>query len=109
MSFPTKDERKKCWDARDKYWSCLDVAPEEKEQCLQLRKLYETSCPAQWVKHFDRKRTYLQFKEKIEKDGSQPDAHLSVSSQQAFRGCPHLNDDTPIVKRHRVYRLLVST
>lgn len=24
MSFPDKEQRKKCWDARDKYWECLD-------------------------------------------------------------------------------------
>ncbi|XP_071441268.1 cytochrome c oxidase assembly factor 6 homolog isoform X2 [Hetaerina americana] len=108
MSFPTKDERKKCWDARDKYWSCLDGTSEEKELCLQLRKLYENSCPAQWVKHFDRKRTYLQFKERIEKDGPLVDSLLPVSSQQAFRSCPRFDEVTPI-KRNRVYRLLVTT
>ncbi|KAG8224267.1 hypothetical protein J437_LFUL001647 [Ladona fulva] len=50
MSFPTKDERKKCWDARDRYWECLDGTAEEKEKCLELRKTYEKSCPSQWVK-----------------------------------------------------------
>lgn len=74
MSFPDKERRKQCWDARDKYWNCLDQnAPtysassgeEGPKACAQFRKLFETGCPAQWVKHFDRKRTYEQFKEKM--------------------------------------------
>ncbi|XP_050071677.1 cytochrome c oxidase assembly factor 6 homolog [Anopheles maculipalpis] len=76
MSFPDKDVRAKCWTARDEYWACLDKhAPDyqctsqqpEPKECLQLRKLYQQSCPAQWVKHFDRKRTYDQFKQKMAK------------------------------------------
>lgn len=74
MSFPDKSKRQKCWDARDEYWKCLDKnspdysatsGQEGPSECLKLRKLFETGCPAQWVKHFDRKRTYEQFKEKM--------------------------------------------
>lgn len=74
--FPTKENRQVCWDARDKYWQCLDKhAPDhqatsgavEPKACQQLRKLFNDNCPGQWVKHFDRKRTYDQFKEKMEK------------------------------------------
>jgi cytochrome c oxidase assembly factor 6 len=39
----------------------------EPSQCRDLRKLYEKGCPSQWVKHFDRKRTYEQFKKRMEK------------------------------------------
>lgn len=76
MGFPTKEERAKCWESRDIYWQCLDEsAPTHSstsgEQvpkvCRELRKIFETSCPGQWVKHFDRKRTYEQFKVKMEK------------------------------------------
>lgn len=76
MSFPSKDERAKCWIARDEFWSCLDThAPNHQstsgesvpKRCADLRKFYEKSCPSQWVKHFDRKRTYEQFKEQINK------------------------------------------
>ncbi|KAJ8952406.1 hypothetical protein NQ318_014498 [Aromia moschata] len=71
MSFPTKVERSLCWEARDKYWECLDNKKESDKDsiCVEFRKVYEKSCSSQWVKHFDRKRNYLQFKEKIEKDG----------------------------------------
>lgn len=76
MSFPDKDERKKCWDSRDRYWECLEKnspkhnntsGAEEPKECVKLRKLYEAGCPGQWVKHFDRKRTYEQFKKRMEK------------------------------------------
>lgn len=73
MSFPDKEARQKCWSARDNYWNCLDKSGEnEKNPCLELRKLYESSCSSQWIKHFDRKRNYLQFKQKIENEGYEP-------------------------------------
>lgn len=74
--FPVKEQRQQCWDSRDKYWQCLDEnAPEhqstsgapEPKQCQSFRKLFQSSCPGQWVKHFDRKRTYDMFKERMEK------------------------------------------
>ncbi|GJQ65394.1 hypothetical protein Trydic_g7504 [Trypoxylus dichotomus] len=73
MSFPNKAERAKCWGARDEYWECLDKHKIQNAEkgglCAEFRKVYEMSCSSQWVKHFDRKRSYLQYKEKIEKDG----------------------------------------
>lgn len=75
MSFPNKEQRRKCWDARDTYWKCLDEkAPdfsttsgqEEPTACAKLRKLFESNCPGKWVQHFDRKRTYEIFKEKMQ-------------------------------------------
>lgn len=74
MSYPDKEARSVCWTARDEYWACLEKhAPKhsctsgapEPPQCVALRKLYESRCPSQWVKHFDRKRTYEQFKQKM--------------------------------------------
>ncbi len=49
MSFPTKDERQKCWNAKDRYWECLEEHNDNKEICSKLRSIYESSCPAQWV------------------------------------------------------------
>uniref|UniRef100_A0A0K8TPN8 Putative cytochrome c oxidase assembly factor 6 n=1 Tax=Tabanus bromius TaxID=304241 RepID=A0A0K8TPN8_TABBR len=76
MTFPTKEERTKCWDARDQYWACLEKndpthsstsGEDVPAACVKLRKLFTASCPAQWVKHFDRKRTYDQFKQRMQK------------------------------------------
>lgn len=75
MSFLNKEERQKCWGDRDEYWKCLnEYAPQHNstsgekvpEQCKKFRKMFESSCPSIWVKHFDRKRTYTEFKKKIE-------------------------------------------
>ncbi|XP_076069871.1 cytochrome c oxidase assembly factor 6 homolog isoform X2 [Oratosquilla oratoria] len=65
MSFRDKTVRKACWDSRDRYWACLDLPDTHKNSCLELRRLYELSCPTHWVKHFDRKRQYMEFKERI--------------------------------------------
>ncbi|XP_055694496.1 cytochrome c oxidase assembly factor 6 homolog [Lutzomyia longipalpis] len=73
--FPTKEERTQCWNNKDRYWECLDKnAPThsttggdaEPKACLELRKAFEKSCPGQWVKHFDRKRSYELFKRRME-------------------------------------------
>ncbi|XP_075556033.1 cytochrome c oxidase assembly factor 6 homolog isoform X3 [Dermacentor variabilis] len=70
MSFPNKEQRQKCWDSRDRYWECLDKNAENANRCTEMKSQYETHCPSQWVKHFNRKREYLQFKDKIENEGS---------------------------------------
>lgn len=94
MSFPSKADREVCWKSRDRYWQCLDSAKGSQQECEELRKLYENSCPAQWVKHFDRKRSYLQFKERIEKEGV-PDSSLST-------------DGRPLVKsKQRLFKQIV--
>ncbi|KAL6766629.1 hypothetical protein ACKKBG_A36760 [Auxenochlorella protothecoides x Auxenochlorella symbiontica] len=52
--------RNKCYQARDKFYSCLEGSGAEfrpgKEAplaCKSVRKEYEASCKASWVKHFD--------------------------------------------------------
>lgn len=77
MSFPDKQQRKTCWDSRDKYWECLDDnnvkdSTEKPKACLEFRKIFEKSCPSQWVVHFDRKRDFNVFKEKMVKEGYEP-------------------------------------
>jgi len=72
MSFPDKAARQACWDARDQLWACLDAHAEDMGPCRALRDRYETSCPGSWVKHFDRKRSYLKFKDKIQNEGYEP-------------------------------------
>ncbi|KAF4526205.1 hypothetical protein B566_EDAN001889 [Ephemera danica] len=75
MSFPDKETRAKCWEARDKYWACLnevEKSGKKLEECQALQKVYQSNCPGQWVKHFDRKRQYEKFKERLEKEGNDP-------------------------------------
>lgn len=51
MSFPNKSDREKCWGAKDRYWECLEKNSENPEPCIAIRKIYESSCPAQWVRN----------------------------------------------------------
>merc|ERR1712212_445048 len=69
-AFPDKESRYQCWDARDKFWACLDAGGTE-DSCKALRSRYAETCPSTWVKHFDRKRNYLIFKEQM-KQGYEP-------------------------------------
>ncbi|TRY58890.1 hypothetical protein DNTS_003101 [Danionella cerebrum] len=71
MSAPNAVQRKACWDARDLLWNCLDVNNDQAPACEKFQKDFEAMCPAQWVKHFDKRRDFLKYKEKLEKDGFQ--------------------------------------
>jgi len=104
MSFISKVERQKCWDSRDRYWDCLDTNGQERERCLKLRQAYENSCPAQWVKHFDRKREYLQFKARIEKEGYEPLDKISPLPSEVSQSTSPLQT---VARRHRVYKELI--
>ncbi|XP_069460285.1 cytochrome c oxidase assembly factor 6 homolog [Ambystoma mexicanum] len=72
MSAPTAEERKVCWGARDKYWQCLDENGDDFTKCQRLQSFFESSCPQQWVKYFEKRRDYLKYKEKFEAGEFQP-------------------------------------
>ncbi|XP_069825634.1 cytochrome c oxidase assembly factor 6 homolog [Dendropsophus ebraccatus] len=72
MSAPSAQERKACWDAKDKYWRCLEDNREEAAKCQQMRQSFEGLCPRQWIKYFDKRRDYLKFKEELESKGFEP-------------------------------------
>lgn len=51
---PTREDRVKCYNARDTYWKCLDSNelisdPKSKIDCEQLRKTFTENCPQVWV------------------------------------------------------------
>lgn len=84
---PNKAKRKECWDARDKFFSCLaansidnsldeKLLPTVKSQCGELKADFEGKCVATWVKYFQEKRfndlTRQRYIEKLEADGAQP-------------------------------------
>ncbi|XP_020741768.1 cytochrome c oxidase assembly factor 6 homolog isoform X1 [Odocoileus virginianus] len=72
MAAPSMKERQACWGARDEYWKCLDENTEDASKCKKLRSSFESSCPQQWIKYFDKRRDYLKFKEKFEAGDFQP-------------------------------------
>lgn len=76
MEFKGREQRTQCYKARDIYYDCLDknLPPDTKTNtdipaCKQLLKEFEQACGKKWCEHFIRKRDYLKFKEKIEKEG----------------------------------------
>lgn len=46
---PSSNERKKCYIARDNYYHCAAMKGKEAEECLELRKIYQSSCLDSWV------------------------------------------------------------
>jgi hypothetical protein len=49
-----REDRSKCWEARDAYFACLDaaevvVAGTEGSKCAEQRKFYEQNCAKSWV------------------------------------------------------------
>lgn len=87
-AFPNKEIRKKCWDARDSLWKCLDDNNDDEKLCSNFQTQLKASCPQQWVRpaalhrlqstdlshfpsslqvdYYGRRRKYLKFKAKIE-------------------------------------------
>ena len=50
----SREDRSKCWEARDAYFACLDaaevvVAGTEGSKCASQRKFYEQNCAKSWV------------------------------------------------------------
>uniref|UniRef100_A0A452HMD0 Cytochrome c oxidase assembly factor 6 homolog n=2 Tax=Gopherus TaxID=38771 RepID=A0A452HMD0_9SAUR len=72
MSAPSMEERKACWGARDEYWKCLDENMEDASRCQKLRCSFESRCPQQWVKYFDKRRDFLKYKEQLQAAEYQP-------------------------------------
>ncbi|XP_007237830.2 cytochrome c oxidase assembly factor 6 homolog [Astyanax mexicanus] len=72
MSAPNSQERRACWGARDEFWKCLDHNRDDVAACEKYKTDFEMLCPAQWVKYFNKRRDYLKYKEKIDKEGYKP-------------------------------------
>ncbi|KAF8224331.1 hypothetical protein L208DRAFT_1410507 [Tricholoma matsutake] len=58
---PLRQDRQKCWDTRDAYFSCLDrvgvvKAGEEGEACSVELRQYEKNCAKSWMEYFNQRR-----------------------------------------------------
>lgn len=72
MEFKGRDERTKCYATRDAYFGCIEKQPEgtdAKAACKELFDKFEMTCGMKWTEHFIRRRDYLKFKERVEKEG----------------------------------------
>ena len=67
--FLKKAERLACHKARDAFWDCMATKADQADQCEEIRKTYQSLCPAQWRKHFDERRKFLMLQKSIE-DGT---------------------------------------
>lgn len=55
--FKGRQARQECWNAKDKYWACLDEAEKSrldtetaKTKCAALREPYVAGCGHKWVR-----------------------------------------------------------
>lgn len=60
---PDRTERRRCWDARDAYFSCLDaskildpLSKEGAQACLPQNAVFERDCAREWVAYFKKWR-----------------------------------------------------
>ncbi|KAI8964206.1 cytochrome oxidase c subunit VIb-domain-containing protein [Daldinia sp. FL1419] len=82
---PDRTERQQCWDARDKFYKCLDqhdvidsLNGEGKaiadKHCAQENKGFEQNCASAWVTYFKRYRVAEHQKkktlERLQKEGA---------------------------------------
>ncbi|KAI0233829.1 cytochrome c oxidase assembly factor 6 [Lamellibrachia satsuma] len=69
---PSKAQRQKCWSARDAFWDCMGTNSNDCSKCTAPRTAFENSCSKSWVKYFDKRKDFLKYQEKIEKEGYEP-------------------------------------
>ncbi|OAX34123.1 hypothetical protein K503DRAFT_699271 [Rhizopogon vinicolor AM-OR11-026] len=57
----TRQDRQKCWESRDQYFECLDIAGiltagEEGTACSKSKSQYEKNCAKSWIDYFNKRR-----------------------------------------------------
>ncbi|KAI0701212.1 cytochrome oxidase c subunit VIb-domain-containing protein [Cytidiella melzeri] len=57
----SRQDRQRCWDSRDAYFTCLDgagvvKAGDEGAACAGPKARYEKSCAKSWVEYFNKRR-----------------------------------------------------
>lgn len=80
MEFKGREQRNECYSARDAYFDCLEskqetgtttITDSSEGPCKELFAKFEKNCGKKWTEHFIRRRGYLKFKEKLEKEGAE--------------------------------------
>ncbi|XP_064402870.1 cytochrome c oxidase assembly factor 6 homolog [Halichondria panicea] len=69
---PDVKARQVCYTARDNFYQCMLEHHEQEEQCTQFKQTYQNSCLPSWVKYFDKKRVYDEYKKKLQEKGYKP-------------------------------------
>ncbi|TDL25838.1 hypothetical protein BD410DRAFT_784871 [Rickenella mellea] len=68
---PDRNERAKCWESRDAYFSCLDAAGvlvpgQEDGRCSAQRKSYDLNCAKSWIAHFNKGRVFAERQKQMQ-------------------------------------------
>lgn len=66
----SRDDRKKCWESRDLYFSCLDAAQvvvpgSEGDRCNAQNKAFQQNCAKSWVDYFNKRRVLAEQQKPI--------------------------------------------
>lgn len=94
---PNRQERKKCWAARDAYFACLDFHNiddplrdpnlADRTLCRDQARQFDEDCSTQWVKYFKQWRVAdLQKKRRLEELRRQGAQEMTVSTSFAPEG-----------------------
>ncbi|KAH8118088.1 cytochrome oxidase c subunit VIb-domain-containing protein [Phellopilus nigrolimitatus] len=76
---PVRQDRQRCWDSRDLYFTCLDTSGvlkpgDEGKACSKQLKDYENSCAKSWIDYFNQRRVLAeQQKESLVMANAQAD------------------------------------
>ncbi|PIL32384.1 hypothetical protein GSI_05630 [Ganoderma sinense ZZ0214-1] len=57
----SRQDRQKCWESRDAYFTCLDAAKvvkpgDEGTTCADTKGPYERNCAKSWIDYFNKRR-----------------------------------------------------
>ncbi|KAL1949895.1 hypothetical protein VTO73DRAFT_8776 [Trametes versicolor] len=57
----SRKDRQRCWETRDAYFACLDIAKvvkpgDEGTTCAETKKTYEQNCAKSWIDYFNKRR-----------------------------------------------------
>ncbi|KZT73580.1 hypothetical protein DAEQUDRAFT_721644 [Daedalea quercina L-15889] len=66
----SRNDRQKCWDSRDAYFTCLDganvVKPgDESSVCDGPKAAYERNCAKSWIDYFNKRRVLAEQQQGI--------------------------------------------
>ncbi|KAI0318614.1 cytochrome oxidase c subunit VIb-domain-containing protein [Amylostereum chailletii] len=66
----SRQDRAKCWEARDAYFACLDgarvvVAGSEGGKCAPTHSAYEHNCAKSWIEYFNKRRVLAERQKPI--------------------------------------------
>ncbi|KAI0050518.1 hypothetical protein FA95DRAFT_1487183 [Auriscalpium vulgare] len=66
----SRQDRTRCWEARDAYFACLDasgvvVAGSEGSRCAGQNKAYQENCARSWIDYFNKRRVLAEQQKPI--------------------------------------------